>query len=40
MILGIDHPTIELTIIPHKGIKYSSGIGAGSFSKFATKLPN
>jgi hypothetical protein len=38
--IGIDHPTIELTITPYNGIKYSDGIGGGRFSKLAVKLPN
>ena len=39
MILGIDQPTMELTITPYKGIQYSGGIGGGTFSKLAMKLP-
>ena len=33
-------PTMELIITPYNGIQYSGGIGGGSFSKLAVKLPN
>ena len=38
--LGIDQPTMELTIIPYNGIQYAAGIGAGRALKLAVKLPN
>ena len=39
IILGIDQPTIVLTIIPYNGIQYSAGIAGGECLKLAVKLP-
>jgi len=39
MIVGIDHPTIELTITPYNGIQYAAGIGGRRALKLAVKVP-
>ena len=38
--LGIDQPTIVLTIIPYNGIQYSGGTEGGTALKLAVKVPN
>jgi hypothetical protein len=40
IILGMDQPTMVLTIIPYNGIQYSGGTEGGTGLKLAVKVPN